>query len=156
MTQTRENESAGNEIRIVRTFDAPRERVFREWIEPESVAAWFAPDGYEVTASETEPHPGGKWKVHFVSTKKGNGYTEFGEYIEVHAPEKLVFSLTQRADDGSSGPRTVVRVHLADMGLRTEMTFVQTGFTSASQRNGNAEGWGECFGKLERQLAAKT
>ena len=30
-------------IRIIRDFDAPREKVFRAWIEPELVAQWLGP-----------------------------------------------------------------------------------------------------------------
>jgi uncharacterized protein YndB with AHSA1/START domain len=29
-------------LRVTRTFAAPREKVFRAWIEPEAIAAWFA------------------------------------------------------------------------------------------------------------------
>ena len=63
------------------------------------------------------------------------------------APDRLVLSLTQE-HDGSSGPETVVTVSFAQVGALTEMRFHQTGFESAQRRDGNAEGWMECFRKL--------
>jgi uncharacterized protein YndB with AHSA1/START domain len=33
--------AAGEGIRITRVFDAPRERVWQEWTEPERFADWF-------------------------------------------------------------------------------------------------------------------
>jgi hypothetical protein len=33
------------------------------------------------------------------------------------------------------------------------MTFQQTGFESVGERDGHRDGWSECFGRLEEQLA---
>jgi uncharacterized protein YndB with AHSA1/START domain len=35
--------AAAREVRVVRDFAAPPERVFRAWTEPDQVAAWFGP-----------------------------------------------------------------------------------------------------------------
>ena len=35
--------AADQEVLITRVFEAPRERVFRAWIDPEEVAAWYGP-----------------------------------------------------------------------------------------------------------------
>ena len=52
--------------------------------------------------------------------------------------------------------RTVVAVTLVARGQKTEMNFRQTGFDSAESRNGHADGWGQCFAKLEELLAAQV
>jgi uncharacterized protein YndB with AHSA1/START domain len=31
------------QVRIIRVVDAPRERVFRAWTDPDDVAEWFSP-----------------------------------------------------------------------------------------------------------------
>ena len=38
------------ELRIERTFDAPRELVYRAFTNPDQIAAWFGPVGYSVPA----------------------------------------------------------------------------------------------------------
>jgi len=67
-----------------------------------------------------------------------------------------VFTLTQQDGDGNTGPETLVTVVFVERGAKTEMTFVQTGFDSAAMRDGNAEGWRECFDKLEEHLSRNT
>lgn len=149
------NKAAGETyaISIVRVFDAPRSLVFRQWIEPDSLADWFAPNGYTVTACDADPRPGGKWHVTFRSAE-GEEHQEYGEFLEVPEPERLVLSLTQHSQGRAPGPKTIITVRLVERAGRTEMHFEQTGYTSKAMRDGNAEGWGECFAKLDRRLEA--
>ncbi|PXY22173.1 SRPBCC domain-containing protein [Prauserella muralis] len=139
-------------ITIVRVFDAPRELVFGNWVRAEDVAGWFAPDGYTVTGCELDARAGGQWWVEYRSAT-GETHRESGRFREIAEPDRLVFTLTQSDDQGHTGPETVVTVSFAATGTGTEMTFEQTGFPSTGLRDGNAEGWDECFGKLDRQLA---
>src|SRR3954454_24837466 len=48
-------------ITITRVFEAPRERVWREWTEPEPFADWFGGPGFEVPLSTVsmDVRPGG-------------------------------------------------------------------------------------------------
>jgi uncharacterized protein YndB with AHSA1/START domain len=140
-----------SELRIVRVLDAPRGLVFANWSGAEHIGAWFAPDGYEVTLSEADSRVGGRWRVRYVSPE-GEAHVESGEFIELEAPSRIALSLTQADERGHTGPRTVVTVELEDLGERTRMTFVQTGFDSAARRDGNAIGWAECFRKLDEAL----
>jgi uncharacterized protein YndB with AHSA1/START domain len=152
---TKRNDSAADapyDLSIVDVFDAPRERVFRNWIAPDHVTAWFAPDGFTVTLCEIDARPGGRWRVEYQSDS-GVAYVEYGEFHEVVYPERLVFSLTQEDDTGHSRPTTLVTVTFTEKGAKTEVTFLQTGFDSGAARDGNAEGWKECFRKLELHLA---
>ncbi|MPY87808.1 MAG: SRPBCC domain-containing protein [Luteitalea sp.] len=143
---------APHDLTMVHIFEAPRERVFRNWVEPDHVRTWFAPDGFAVTVCEIDARPGGRWRVEYRSDS-GVTYLEHGEFHEVVHPERLVFSLMQEDGSGHSRASTVVTVTFAQKGAKTEVTFHQTGFDSAATRDGNAEGWKECFHKLERHLA---
>jgi uncharacterized protein YndB with AHSA1/START domain len=139
-------------ITIVHLFDAPRELVFRNWIDPADLSTWFAPDGFTVTFCELDARPGGKWRVEYRSDI-GAAYTEYGEFHEVAEPERLAFSLTQEDGEGNVGPRTLVTVRFANAGAKTEMTFHQTGFDTPTRRDNNTEGWNECFRKLDVRIA---
>jgi uncharacterized protein YndB with AHSA1/START domain/ketosteroid isomerase-like protein len=140
------------EITIVHRFDAPRELVFRNWTEPEDVRTWFAPDGCTVTFCEVDARPGGKWRVEY-RCDFGGAYIEHGEFHEVVGPERLVFSLTQEDHDGNVGLATQVTVKFAEVDGKTEMTFSQAGFKTASKRDSHIEGWNECFRKLTTHMA---
>ncbi len=139
------------EITIVQLFDAPRELVFRNWIEAGDVRAWFAPDNCTVTFCEVDARPGGKWRVAY-RCDFGGAYVEHGEFHEVVEPERLAFSLTQEDGEGNVGPRTLVTVSFASVGAKTEMTFNQTGFETSIKRDNNTEGWNECFRKLAAHM----
>ena len=99
---------ASHELRIVRTFEAPRGAVFRAWIEPAQMSSWFAPDGFEVTLCEIAARPGGRWRVHYRSAE-GAGHREHGTLEELVEPERLVFTLTQEDEEGHRGSVTRVQ-----------------------------------------------
>lgn len=136
---------------MVEVFDAPRELVFRNWIEPDQVQVWFAPDGFTVTRCEIDARPGGRWRVDYRS-ETGDAFVERGEFQEVVYPERLVFSLTRDTGSGRPHLTTSVTVTFVDKGAKTEVTFRQTGFASAKERDENVEGWQECFRKLETHI----
>lgn len=142
------------EISFTRTFEAPRALVFRNLVEPAQVAAWFAPAGYTVTSCSFDARPGGRWRVRFHSPE-GNGHVEHGEVIEVERPSKIVFTLVQEDDDGNVGQRTTVTMELSETGGHTTLSFRQTGYTKKDVRDANAEGWQECFRKLEASAIAE-
>lgn len=150
MSHSRAGPAEGG-IFLQRILEAPRALVFGSWTNADDVAAWFAPEGFTVLACEVDARPGGRWRVQFRSDA-GDVHEEFGEYIEVWAPERIAFSLTQRSG-GGSGPETLVTVEFTEADGRTQMVLRQSGYTSQSTRDGNAEGWSECFDKLATHLA---
>lgn len=141
----------GQTIRFKRTVDASRELVFRQWTAAEAMRDWFAPDGYHVTRCNVDARVGGQWHVTFESAT-GEAHDEFGEFLQVIEPVRLVFTLTQRDARGTRGPETTVAVDFIQRGTGTEMAFEQTGYDSIAMRDGNAAGWHECLDKLERRL----
>jgi uncharacterized protein YndB with AHSA1/START domain len=143
------------EIRVVRLFDAPRELVFRNWIEPALISQWFAPDPFIVTECQLDARPGGKWRVAYRSDS-GDSWTESGDFREIVPPERVVMTLAQQPGSGNRSPETVVHVTFEAVGQQTRMTFVQTGFETQEHRDSNEEGWNECFRKLERGLASAS
>lgn len=80
------------EIRMTRVFDAPRALVFEAMTKPEHVKRWWGNlgEGYSVPVCEIDLRVGGKWK--FVN-KHPKGEVEFyGEYREIDAPGRIVFT----------------------------------------------------------------
>jgi uncharacterized protein YndB with AHSA1/START domain len=77
------------EIKIRRTFDAPRALVFEASTKPEYVKQWWGPNGTTLTRCEIDLRPGGEWRF-VVAGADGVEHPFRGVYREIVAPERLV------------------------------------------------------------------
>jgi uncharacterized protein YndB with AHSA1/START domain len=138
-------------ITMKRVFDAPRERVWKEWTEPERFADWFEGPESEVPLSTVlmDATPGGAWRA---TTLAGPGRREIqwkGEYREVAEPERVVFTLSDQPGEEYE----LVTVILSDLGDgRTEMLFQQRGQMRPEQYDRAKEGWGSFFDRIAARL----
>jgi len=81
----------GREFTITRDFDAPRELVFRAWTDPRHLAQWWGPRGFTNPVCEWDARPGNA--IHVVMrAPNGTDYGMGGEFREIVAPERLVFT----------------------------------------------------------------
>ena len=145
--------TAASELVITRTFDAPRDLVWKAWTE--DMDKWSAPPQFTMPVSEGDIRPGGKWRACMKNRRDGTELWLGGVYREVVKPEKLVFTHAWDGPDGKPGPETLVTVILVEKGGKTEMHFRQTGFDSVESRNGHGEGWNECFDLLDDFLSKR-
>jgi uncharacterized protein YndB with AHSA1/START domain len=138
---------------VTRVFHAPRERVWKEWTEPERFADWFGGADSEVPLSSVsmDVTPGGSLQLTMLF---GPGRREIrwkGEYREVVEPERLVFTISDRPGDDRHELVTVVLTDLGDG--RTEMRFEQRGQMTPEQYERTKEGWGRFFDRIDERLA---
>lgn len=77
-----------NEIRIDRTFDAPRDLVWRAWTDAKLLPRWMGPAKYTMTTSQMDVRPGGKYR--WVWDVDGQNLVIHGEFVEVDRPRRLV------------------------------------------------------------------
>lgn len=89
-------------ITIVREFDAPRERVFRAWTDPELYAQWVGPRSVTTKVTKWTARRGGEWA--FANLRDGEEIATFyGSFHEVRSPERLVWTFTWEGEpDGVS------------------------------------------------------
>jgi uncharacterized protein YndB with AHSA1/START domain len=132
------------EFTITRVYDAPRELVWRAWTDPEHMAAWFGPRGITTPRSTitVDLRPGGAFEFTMVSDDDGTEYPSGGTFVEVQAPERLVWR--DRDID------LLVTVTFADLGDRTEMTCHVVGETGGAEAY---DGWSTMFDKLGELVA---
>ena len=142
------------DLAITRVFDAPRERVWREWTEPEAFAGWFGGHDAEVPMSSVamDVRPSGSWRLTMLFGDDRREIHWKGEYLEVVAPERLVFTVTDRPDDDAREFCTVVLVDLG--GGRTEMRFEQRGHMTPDEYERAGSGWSTFFDVVDERLAA--
>jgi uncharacterized protein YndB with AHSA1/START domain len=140
-------------IRINRVFDAPRERVWKEWTEPERFADWYGGPQCEIPLDTVsmDVRPGGKWQLTMFAPPSRRRIDWEGEYVEVVAPERLVFTVSDQPGDEAF---ELVTVELTDLGdQRTEMRFEQRGSMSPEQYERATDGWGGFFDHMDERLA---
>ena len=140
-------------IRVTRTFDAPRERVWREWTEPERFADWFGGPEFEVPLETVsmDMRPGGAWRLTMLADGGRREIHWKGEFREVVEPERLVFTITDQPADDVYELVIVARTDLGDG--RTEMRLEQRGRLSAEQYGRAEQGWGVFFDRIAERLA---
>jgi uncharacterized protein YndB with AHSA1/START domain len=139
-------------IRIKREFDAPRERVWAEWTEPERFADWYGGPQCEIPLDSVsmDVRPGGRWGLTMFAPPDRRRIDWKGEYLEVVAPERLVFTVSDQPGDEIWEYVTVVLNDLGDD--RTEMLFEQRGSMSPEEYERATHGWGAFFARLQERL----
>jgi uncharacterized protein YndB with AHSA1/START domain len=140
-------------IAITRVFDAPRERVWREWTEPEAFADWFGAADGEVPLSTVsmDVRPGGSWRLTMLAGPERREIHWKGLYREVVEPERLVFTVSDEPDDYRYELIVVLLIDLGDG--RTEMQFEQRGLMSPEEYERAGSGWSSFFDRIDERLA---
>ena len=90
-------------LNLRRILNAPRERVWRAWTQPEMLIAWLGPPEWPAVQFELDLRPGGAWRACLRSTTEDCVLWQGGVYREVVPPERLVFSFKWESDDHEDG-----------------------------------------------------
>jgi uncharacterized protein YndB with AHSA1/START domain len=140
-------------ITITRVFDAPRDRVWQEWTEPERFADWFGGTESDVPLSTVsmDVRPGGAWRLTMFFGSDRREIRWKGEFREVVAPERLVFTISDQPGNDAFELIVVVLTELGDG--RTEMHFEQRGSLPPEAYEGAAQGWSGFFDRIAERLA---
>jgi uncharacterized protein YndB with AHSA1/START domain len=144
--------TAAQEITITRVLDAPRELVWNAWTQPDQLAQWWGPEGWNTPLENItmEVRPGGAFRVTQFSDD-GTEMTVQGVYREVVEPERLV--LDEPAEDSWHEGATSV-VTFTDLGDgRTEMVVQTTIHTTDEMRATAQAGMERTFDRLAAHLA---
>jgi uncharacterized protein YndB with AHSA1/START domain len=94
------------EIVTARLIDAPRERVFEAFADPDRLTRWWGPKGFTSTFREFDLRPGGYWRF-VLHGPNGADYQNESVFVEIVKPERIVldhvsppqFQLTLTLDD---------------------------------------------------------
>jgi len=151
-------EVTDRDVYITRSFDAPRELVWKFWTEPEHLAQWFGPADYStpletITISLEE---GGAWSVAMRDDATGDLYPMNTRFVTVREPEYLEMVIDS-ADTNGLGTLEQLRLRVTfhDHGEKTRVTLHQGPFTE-EQREQTSVGWEQSFVKLDAIFAGAT
>jgi len=145
-----EKSSDGTHRVIVRRrLPAPRELVFRAWIEPEGIREWMCPGDATSTQAVLDVRVGGSFRL--VMKGKDRDHVQTGIYQVVDPPSKLVFTWVP-ADNPSAA--TLVTVDFFAHGDECELVITHEGFQKADVAQRYEGGWGTIAEKFAAYLAA--
>jgi len=152
---------------IERTFDAPRELVWKAWTDPEGAKRWWGPRGFTAPTIRIDFRVGGKtlFAMQSPDFNDGKPIWSTGVYREIVPMERIVTTDSFADENGNVVPAShygmegdfpaemVVTVTFEDVGGKTKMTLRHEGMP-ASETSGANEGWNQSFDKLAEMLAA--
>jgi uncharacterized protein YndB with AHSA1/START domain len=141
------------EIHIERVFDAPRDRVFAVYTDPELIPAWWGPRNTTAVVDQMDVRAGGSWR--FVLRNPDGSETGFrGTYREVTPPERIVQTFEW---EGMPGHVSVETATFEDLGDRTRVITTSV-FHTTEERDGMLGsgmegGLNETYARLDELLA---
>jgi uncharacterized protein YndB with AHSA1/START domain len=141
------------EIHIERVFDAPRDRVFAVYTDPELIPEWWGPRGTTAIVDQMDVRAGGSWR--FVMRDADGGESGFrGTYREITAPERIVQTFEWEGMPGHISVETAV---FEDLGDQTKVTTTSI-FHTTEERDGMLAsgmegGLNETYARLDELLA---
>ena len=146
------------ELVLTREIDAPREKLFRAWTQPELLKQWFAPLPFTTPHAELDVRPGGSSLI-VMRGPDGPDYPNRGVYLEVVENERLVSTdAFTSAWQPSEKPFMTLILTFEDIGGG------KTGYTARvrhwtvedremHEKMGFHEGWGTCADQLAALVA---
>lgn len=144
------------DIEITRVIDAPRERVYEAFTDPDQFAGWYGPIGFPVDRDtvELEPRAGGRQRFTMAADTDPSMRTGFdGRFIEV-VPDELLSSsgawdgIPGQAEDWPSN----LRVEFHDEGGKTRLV-VREGPHPPGTADMGRQAWETMLPRLESLLA---
>jgi len=145
--------SADRELVLTRLINAPREKVYRAWTDPELLKQWFAPKPYTTPIVEVDVRPGGSAYI-VMRGPDGKDMPNRGVYLEVVPNEKLVSTDAYvKAWEPSEKPFMTLILTFEDEGGKTRYTARVRHWTvadrEAHEKMGFHGGWSLCTDQLE-------
>lgn len=143
---------ANRELVLTRLINAPREKVYRAWTDPDLLKQWFAPLPYTTPVAELDVRPGG---TNFIVMRgpDGKDLPNRGVYLEVVPNERLVFTdAYAKAWEPAEKPFMTVVLTFEDEGGKTRYTARVRHWSvadrEAHEKMGFHQGWGLCTDQL--------
>jgi uncharacterized protein YndB with AHSA1/START domain len=79
-------------IELKREFDAPVDRVFRAWVDPDLFVQWIGPRSIDTRIDEWDCSTGGHWR--YTAGRDAEAFGFYGSFHEVRENERIVQTFT--------------------------------------------------------------
>ncbi len=153
---------AQRELIVTRSFNAPRELVWKAWTDPHHLAKWWGPVGFTAGDCKMDVRPGGEFSLN-LRGPDGKPYPCKGTYQDITPPERIILAgAGECGHPCGSGvpPHAVVTVTFTEKRGGTQLTIL-TRFNSELDREaavkvGYSVGWTQCLDRLDADMEAAS
>jgi uncharacterized protein YndB with AHSA1/START domain len=136
-------------LTLTRRFEAPPQKVWRAWTDPEAMKQWWRPDEtFSTLLTEADVRVGGRFRV-VMKDAKGEEFDASGVYREVIENRKLVFTWAWKQ---TPERESLVTVTLRPAGGGTELELRHEQFFDTQDRDSHELGWRGALVQLERTV----
>jgi uncharacterized protein YndB with AHSA1/START domain len=154
------------DVVVTRTFDAPKERVWRAWSDPEQVMTWWGPQGFTSPECRMDFREGGTTLVCMRSEQGGELYNTW-TYRSIEPMDRIEFVQGFADADGNQldpaalglppgipaeVPHVVTLRAIDD--VTTELTVHEFGYPDAQIVEVSKAGMEQCLDKMAISLGA--
>lgn len=138
---------AAHTVKSFQKVALPPSQLFAAWVEPKMMEAWlFKGHNSRITRIDNDVRVGGKFSIQ-ATRDDGKQIDHFGEYLEVQAPRRLMFTL--QVPEHFEGVSVVsLDITQGDEG-NSWMAFAQTGV----KKEITQESWRTMFRQLQNAFA---
>lgn len=148
------SDTSDRELVTTRLINAPRERVFAAFSDPDNMSQWWGPNGFSTTTYEMAFEVGGVWR-YMMHGPDGTDYPNKVQYTEIVAPEWI------RYDHGTFDQVEFrAEIHFEERGDKTALTMRMICFTAEQlatmKQYGAAEGGFQTLDRLQTYLAKES
>ena len=141
-----------NELSPVRMIDAPPEKVFRAWTEPELLKQWFTPHPWTVASAQLDVRPGGSNTI-VMRSPEGKEFSNRGVYLDVEMNKRIVFTdAYTEAWVPSEKPFMTGIITFEDEGGKTRYTARVRHWSAEDRKKHEEMGFHEGWSKATDQL----
>jgi glutathione S-transferase len=136
-------------LEITRVINAPRARIYQAWTDPAQLKEWFGPENVRMRNFTADARVGGKYRWDLLN-QEGEEMSVFGEYRELIAGKKIVFTWKWDDDEAWETKNSVVTIELSDRDGGTEIKLTHVQLPSEESRDRHNEGWNSVLDRLEK------
>lgn len=140
-----------NKIYIERQFNCSPAKLFEWLVQPKRIAQWFGPRHLSVGKVQTDVRVGGKYSIELHEQNRPP-VSIVGEYLEINAPNTLVFSLRYQGV-ATTPPESLVKMKITNMSEGvSRLLFTQEFVSMPADMDRRTEAWVHMFRLLEKLI----
>ena len=153
------DESGGNEpnsattetreLTVSRVVEAPPERVYEAFVDPDELAEWYHPPGFGAEVHDFDATEGGSYRITMAGQTpetEEHAHTYDGNFEVLEPGQRIV----QRETPPDAGGEMMVTITFEDVADGTEVTVTLE--IPAAWPDGAIEGWEAALGNLTERL----
>jgi uncharacterized protein YndB with AHSA1/START domain len=140
-------------IRLHRVFQAPPERVYRAFLDPDAMVKWNPPNGFTGKVHHMDARVGGSYRMSFTNFTTGTSQAFTVEFIELVPHERI--RCIDRFDDSTLPGEMQMTITFTKVSCGTEITITQEGVPDPIPPESCYLGWQESLDLLANLVEAE-